>query len=348
VIRWRVLLILSSAVLILSVAVLLWCHHWLHQPMVFESPHEDGVTVKIGPGDTLSKVAYSLASNGVLLHPKILTLYARFTQQTRVNIGEYRVQTQMSPVDLLALLQSDAVIEYTVTFVEGKTFKEFLAALANEPKITHTFAGKSIAEVMADLGLSISHPEGWFFPDTYFYTEGTTDKAILIRAHRRMQQVLESQWQQRAPKGLPYNSAYKALIMASIVEKETGDPSERAQIAGVFVRRLQKGMRLQTDPTVIYGLGERYKGNIRRRHLSEPTPYNTYVINGLPPTPIAMPGEDAIHAALHPAPGSALFFVAKGNGSHYFSATLAEHNKAVRRYQIEKRSSNYRSAPASR
>jgi len=233
-----------------------------------------------------------------------------------------------------------------VTLVEGLTFKNFLETLSKQEKIDIALTDKSFAEIKNFLKLDIEHPEGWFYPDTYQYVSGISDADILLQAHKRMQRVLAEEWEKRA-KDLPYKTAYEALIMASIIEKETGVAYERPEIAGVFVRRLQKGMRLQTDPTIIYGLGDSYKGNIRRKHLRQPTPYNTYVINGLPPTPIAMPARAAINAALNPAPGKTLFFVAKGDGSHQFSETLAQHNKAVQKYQIKNRVKEYRSAPSS-
>ncbi len=195
------------------------------------------------------------------------------------------------------------------------------------------------------LGLSETPLEGWIYPDTYSYTKGTRDIDVLRRAYQRMQQVLAEEWEARS-QPLPLSSPYEALILASIVEKETGAPEERAAIAGVFVRRLQKNMRLQTDPTVIYGMGDNYRGNIRRSDLTRYTPYNTYKIDGLPPTPIANPGREAIHASLHPAPGKALYFVAKGDGRHQFSATLVEHNRAVQVYQKRQRRQDYRSSPA--
>ena len=231
-----------------------------------------------------------------------------------------------------------------VTLVEGWTYAQALAALHSHPRLSAILAGLDTEQQLAAMAIEVSHPEGWFFPDTYRFTAGMSDADILRRAHQRMRQVLAEEWEARSP-DLPYEDAYQALIMASIVERETGQPSEREQIAGVFVRRLRSNMRLQTDPTIIYGLGSDFDGNIRRRHLRQATPYNTYVIRGLPPTPIALPGREAIRAALHPDDSQALYFVAKGDGSHQFSNTLEEHNKAVRHYQITQRNKNYRSAP---
>lgn len=316
-------------------------NRWLYEPINLQ---EEKV-VAIQAGDTLSKIAYQLANEGILTYPKLFILYAKFTEQTRLEVGEYRISARVTPERLLSELRSGDVVSYSVTLVEGLTFKDFLAVLKKQEKIKLTLVGKTFAEIKSELALDIDHPEGWFYPDTYQYVAGTTDADILLQAHKKMQKVLEYEWGNRA-KRLPYKNAYEALIMASIVEKETGVAYERPEIAGVFVRRLQKSMRLQTDPTIIYGLGDSYKGNIRRKHLSQRTPYNTYVIDGLPPTPIAMPGTDAIHAALHPAAGRELFFVAKGDGSHKFSETLAEHNKAVQKYQIKNRAKEYRSAPS--
>ncbi|MDX1803841.1 MAG: endolytic transglycosylase MltG [Alcanivorax sp.] len=227
--------------------------------------------------------------------------------------------------------------------MDGWTFDEWRKQLDAMDTLKHALKGLSDDAVMARLGHKGQHPEGWFAPDTYFYTRGTSDLTLLERAMARQQDILNQAWAER-DQNLPYSGPYQALIMASIVEKETGVPSERAEIAGVFVNRLRKGMRLQTDPTVIYGMGDRYHGNIRRSDLHTPTPYNTYVIPGLPPTPIAMPGREAIMAAVHPADTEALYFVARGDGSHYFSKTLAEHRKAVRDFQLRRRQ-GYRSAP---
>jgi UPF0755 protein len=222
-----------------------------------------------------------------------------------------------------------------LTLVEGWNFREVLEAVREHPVIVDTLPAEATAsDVMALLGHPDEHPEGRFFPDTYLFPRDTTDVQFLMRAFERMETILEDEWEQRAAE-LPLKDPYEALILASIIEKETGRADERTEIAGVFIRRLRKGMLLQTDPTVIYGLGDSFDGNLRRRDLEADNPYNTYRRAGLTPTPIAMPGRDAIHAALHPADGDALYFVAKGDGSHQFSATLGEHNRAVRRYQLK-------------
>ncbi len=246
-------------------------------------------------------------------------------------------------MQLLDRFNRGDVVRYQITFPEGWTFRQWLSHLASVEQFAE-IAELSGEQVMAAAGINQAHPEGWLFPDTYSYTlsDGAVD--ILARAHRKMVDVLDQAWTGR-DMGLPYRSAYEALIMASIVEKETGLAEERSTIAGVFVRRLNKGMRLQTDPTVIYGLGDAYKGNITRAHLKTLTAYNTYRINGLPPTPIAMPSAAAIDAALHPQPGTSLYFVARGDGGHYFSDSLEQHQKAVRQYQINQRAVNYQSAP---
>jgi len=233
-------------------------------------------------------------------------------------------------------LVSGAVIQHQLTIVEGWTFRQLMVAIKEHEAIRQTLEGLSDEEIMARLGKPDLHPEGQFAPDTYRFSRSTSDLEFLRRAHRILQDWLEQEWNQRA-QSLPYQSPYEALTMASIIEKETGLESEREAIAGAFVRRLERKMRLQTDPTVIYGMGDRYNGNIRRADLRRDTRYNTYTRHGLPPTPIALPGLAALKAALHPASGSALYFVAKGDGSHQFSDTLDEHLAAVRRYQLKRR-----------
>jgi UPF0755 protein len=227
------------------------------------------------------------------------------------------------------------VVQYPLTLVEGWTFRQVMEALQADERLEHLIEDPSAEAVMARLGRRGVHPEGRFFPDTYHFTRGSSDLDILKRAHAAMERVLAEEWEARAD-GLPIESPDEALILASIIEKETGLASERAEIAGVFVRRLRLGMRLQTDPTVIYGLGDDFDGNLRRADLRNDHPYNTYVHAGLPPTPIALPGREAIRAALNPADGETLYFVARGDGSHAFSVTLEEHNRAVRKYQLGK------------
>ncbi len=324
---------------VLTIIILaMFTYRWMNEPLNLESD----IVVNVKQGDTLSALSYRLYRQGILRSQKLLSVYARATKQTQLQVGEYRLPKGTNHQQLLALLQSGNVLVYNITLVEGRTFKQWLTLLHNHEKLVRELdIDKDIIE---QLQLNIDHLEGLFFPDTYQFSSGASDRDILQRAYQRMEKILNDEWENRSD-NLPYKNAYEALIMASIVEKETGVAHERPEIAGVFVRRLQKGMRLQTDPTIIYGLGDAYKGNIRRKHLTQATPYNTYVIDGLPPTPIAMPGREAIHAALHPKSGSSLYFVAKGDGSHQFSDTLAEHNKAVYQYQIKKRKKDYRSSP---
>lgn len=315
-----------------------YAQRWLHAPM--DLPLE-GYAYELQSGRALAHLAQDLERLGFLTHSRWLTWYARATKTTQVQAGEYLLTPGLSPYGLLEKLQRGEVVVYQVTLVEGWTYRQALAELHRHDTIRPRLLEQSPEQQLALLDLPIEHPEGWFFPDTYTYIRGTSDIDVLRRAHTRMQQVLQQLWDERA-ENLPYRDAYDALIMASIIERETGAPWEREEVAGVFVRRLQKGMRLQTDPTVIYGMGESFQGKITRKDLQTSTPYNTYVISGLPPTPIALPGREAIYAALNPAEGTALYFVAKGDGTTHFSATLAEHNQAVRRYQLQ-RKADYRS-----
>ncbi|MDQ2075679.1 endolytic transglycosylase MltG [Marinimicrobium sp. ABcell2] len=317
-----------------------YSYHWLHSPM--EVPAE-GRVYELPTGQSLSHLSARLNRDGVLEYPRLLRLYARLTEATRAQAGEYFLQPGTTPVELLGMLNRGDTVLHQVTLVEGWTFQQALTALHARDTITPTLKGLTAEEQLQRLDLDIEHPEGWFFPDSYRYTRGTSDVEILRKAHRRMESLLAELWERRAV-GLPYESPYEALIMASIVERETGAPWERDEIAGVFVRRLDKGMRLQTDPTVIYGMGSNYQGRITRRDLRTPTPYNTYTNHGLPPTPIALPGKGALEASLNPLDGETLFFVARGDGTHVFSRTLEEHNRAVRQYQLQRRE-NYRSTP---
>ena len=330
--------------LLLSAVALGIAWQWLGQGMN-ESLNipDDGYTLTVPAGGNLNQVAAQLEAEGVLPSVWPLKIFARLNNRGRIRAGEYEFAAGVTVLGLLEKLESGDIKYYQITFPEGLTLDEWLPLLQARENIRHT-PELDAAGVGAALGIASSNPEGWFAPDTYSFAAGDSELSLLRRAHQKMQAQLETLWQGRTP-DLPYESPYEALIMASIIEKETGAAGERAAIAGVFVRRLQKGMRLQTDPTVIYGLGDDYTGNLRRKHLSSPSPYNTYRIKGLPPTPIANPGAAAIEAALHPAEGKALYFVARGDGGHYFSDNLAEHQRAVRQYQIIRRRKDYRSAP---
>ncbi len=292
-----------------------------------------GHFIEIARGDSFNRITQKLLDQQVSIDPlwfKIIAYQKKITN--RLKAGEYELQQGMTMPDLLALLVSGKSRQFSVTFPEGKTFKQILQTLAGNANIKHTLKDTDYQAIMIKIGAKEEYPEGLFFPETYFFEKHSTDISVLKRAYDKMQNVLQQEWQHKQ-ENLPLKNAYQALILASIIEKETAIASERPLIAGVFIRRLQKGILLQTDPTVIYGMGDRYKGNIRRKDLKQPTPYNTYVIKGLPPTPIAMPGQEAIHAALHPAKGNSLYFVARGDGSHVFSASLREHNNAVNQYQ---------------
>lgn len=299
-------------------------------------PEGDVYTLK--PGTSVSGLARELEHRGYLTDPLYLRLLARWKGLAhKIKAGEYRLRPGTTPEQLLEQLVAGKVTTYSLTLVEGWSFQQVLQALSRHQALQHTLEGLSGETIMQRLGYAGEHPEGRFLPDTYHFPRGSSDLDLLRRAYSSMAQLLEAEWQKRE-QGLPLNSPYEALILASIVEKETGLAEERPQIAGVFIRRLKKGMLLQTDPTVIYGMGADFDGNIRRRDLRRDTPYNTYLHKGLTPTPIAMPGADAIRAVLHPKPGKSLYFVAKGDGSHYFSDTLKQHNQAVRKYQLKKKS----------
>ncbi len=307
---------------------------YLDQPMVAgEKPWQQMVET----GATLSQVTTELAVRHGLAHPEYLLWYGRWSgMAARIRAGEYQIPAATTPRQFLQILVEGKVIQYALGFPEGWKFSHWLKALQQERILGNSLKGLDGSEILERLGFEAMHPEGLFFPDTYHYTRVTTSLDILRRAYEKMQKVLAEEWAGRVP-DLPLNSPYEALILASIVEKETGRAEERAKIAGVFIRRLEKNMRLETDPTVIYGLGERFDGNLRRRHLREDTPYNTYRHKGLPPTPIAMPGRAALHAVLHPAAGDALYFVARGDGTHQFSSNYQQHQQAVNRYQRRKR-----------
>jgi UPF0755 protein len=328
--------ILGALVLVTSLA-LGW--FWQDYQQFLDSPMslpDEGLIYEVKPGSSLGRIARELAGQGVLDHPQYLRLHTRRSELARqIHAGEFLLPSGLTPRALLPLLASGKTVDYPLTLLEGWTFSQVRQALAAHSVLGHSIDDLSDAQVMAAIGQAGQHPEGRFFPDTYRFPRGTTDIEFLRRAYTRMQEVLTAAWEARSDR-LPIKTPDEALILASIVEKETGLASERGDIAGVFSRRLEKGMRLQTDPTVIYGLGESFDGNLRRRDLLRDTPYNTYTRTGLPPTPICMPGEDAIRAAVNPAEGDALYFVSRGDGSHQFSATLTAHNAAVRRYQLKR------------
>lgn len=297
-------------------------------------PAANNMTFVVKRGDSVNRIAHKLAKRGALKHAWDLSLMARLRGQgTQVRAGEYHIEPGTSVAGLLHMLVAGHVVMHSFTIVPGTTFHEVRSQLEADPAFTDDIKGLSSAQVMQRIGHPKQPAEGSFLPNTYDFPKGAPDTAVLARAYQAMQKKLASLWQARAT-GLPYQKPGQALILASIIEKETALPDERPRIAGVFVRRLRRGMRLAADPTVIYGLGSRYNGDITRHDLHLDTPYNTYLHKGLPPTPICMPGVASIRAALHPDHGKSLYFVAKGDGSHVFSDTLAEQEKMIRKYQL--------------
>jgi len=305
---------------------------FLKAPLLIEA---EGIEFTIKPGATIRQVASDLSNKGVMQEPTFLVVRARMRKLAQsIKAGEYSIPSGTLPDQLLDQFVKGKVKQYSLTLIEGWTFKEVMAAINQHEQIRHTLIDKTPEQIMQALGKDSEHPEGRFFPETYRFPRKTSDVEFLQRAYRHMEQFLDNAWNERA-KDLPLKTPYEGLILASIIEKETAQQNEYPLIAGVFSRRLIQGMRLQTDPTIIYGLGDDFNGNLQRKHLRQDNPYNTYTRAGLPPTPIAMPGADAIRAALNPAAGKTLYFVAKGDGSHYFSKTLQEHNEAVIRYQLK-------------
>ena len=340
-------------ILLSCIACIAAAAFFIQQPIKL-ADKQDSITVEIKQGQTLSQLAYRWEKQGWLPHAKVLLLQARLLGHGKnLKPGEYEVPAHTTSFELLNLLAMGSSKRYRISLIEGTRLSEALVRLAQAPKLIQDVQPLNAAAVQNLLELN-EVAEGWVYPDTYVYQAGDSVSSILKQAHARMQTVLAQEWQlyqdrvaNDESEKLPYASSFEALIMASIVEKETGQASERPEIAGVFIRRLQMNMRLETDPTVIYGLGEAFKGNLRKKHLRDRSnPYNTYRNKGLPPSPIALAGREAINAALNPNDGKSLYFVAKGDGSHYFSTSLAEHNQAVRKYQIYRRSKDYRSAPA--
>jgi len=290
-------------------------------------------TLNVTPGTHLKSLSAMLEREGVIGNAQVFWLLGRVLGKAgTLKVGVYTLDKPLTPLELYAKIQRGEVSQAMVQFIEGWNWREVRAALAAQPMLKNDSVGMSDAELLQAIGAEENHLEGLLFPDTYFFAPHSSDLSVLRRAYRLQHDKLMAAWETRAA-GLPYRTPYEALIMASIVEKETGAAFERPQIAGVFLNRLRLGMRLQTDPTVIYGLGERFDGNLRKIDLQTDTPYNTYTRSGLPPTPIAMPSEAAIQAALNPARTDALYFVSRGDGTHVFSSSLEAHNRAVNRHQ---------------
>ncbi len=337
--KLTVKLFLKSTLVVLLLACLAGALVWNQYKGFLAAPlaiPEQGMVLNVPQGMSLRGLASHLEQQKIVDDARLLRLYGRLHHEaTQIKAGEYKLLPGMTPVSLLDLLVAGKTVSHSITLVEGWTFEQMMQTINRHPELRHSFKDLSSEEIMQRLGRAGEHPEGRFFPDTYLYPRNFSDLELLKRAYERMQKTLAQAWSRR-PEDLPLKSPYELLILASIVEKETGRAGERDRIAGVFIRRLKKGMKLQTDPTVIYGMGASYKGNIRRKDLHKPTPYNTYVISGLPPTPICMPGRESIFAVVNPAKEKALYFVAKGDGSHQFSATLTQHNAAVRKYQLKK------------
>ncbi len=326
------LALLGVAALAIVAGLGIWVGAYQARPLNISGHH---YVLDVVKGSSLESVARSLAADGVLRYPGVFTLLGRISGKAeRIHAGEYALTAETTPGSLLAQLVDGRVKLHSLTVVEGWTVSELLDAVGRHPAIRQTLSISTPVDLIEALELDESHPEGLFFPDTYRFPRGTTDAELLLRAYDFMQEHLARAWTDRQG-GLSLTDPYEVLILASIVERESALESERPEVAGVFLRRLEKGMRLQTDPTVIYGLGPAFDGNLTRRHLAaEDNPYNTYVRRGLPPTPIALPSENALRAAVNPSPTDALYFVATGknDGSHYFTATLEEHNAAVARY----------------
>ncbi|AWM79817.1 endolytic transglycosylase MltG [Gammaproteobacteria bacterium ESL0073] len=312
----------------------------LEQPLMITNEQ----TIIVPKGASPNAMFSLLEKKDIITDASFLRLYWRLEKKGHtIHAGEYLLKPGMDIKQLISIWLKGEVVLYKITLVDGWSFKQVRAALGKQEALKLITQEMTDQEIMDKLGVSDVHPEGQFFADTYVYMRGDTDLSILQQAHKRLVDELDDAWQNRAD-DLPYKTPYQALIMASIIEKETGVAEERPKIAGVFIRRLEKGMLLQTDPTVIYGMGDSYKGKITRADLKKETPYNTYVISGLPPTPIAMVSRKAIDAALHPEEGKFLYFVANGDGSHVFSESLTEHQRAVRKYQLNRRA-DYRSSP---
>jgi UPF0755 protein len=315
---------------IVSVAAVAGFSYWAKQPITTAEPV---IGFAVAPGSSVGAAAQQIATAGVPVNPFLFALLARMTgKASRIKAGSYELKPNTTPRGLLTQLVRGEFAQESVTIIEGWTFRQMREALAGAQALRHDTADLSDKELIAKIAPEFKHPEGLFFPDTYLFAKGSSDLQIFKQAHQAMMNHLKAAWEKRDT-SLPYANPYEALIMASIVEKETGQKSERAMIAGVFVNRLKAGMLLQTDPTVIYGMGEKYEGKIRKKDLEHNTPYNTYVRAGLPPTPIALPGVQSLAAALAPARTDAMYFVSRGDGTSKFSDNLSDHNRAVNQYQ---------------
>lgn len=316
--------------LLVLMALVGWVAWFAYQPLVLPTtPYE----LTVEPGTSLNRLAVQLNDAELLDEAMRFRILGRALGYAgRLQAGRYTLDQPISPLELLRKIVRGDVTKAAILFVEGWNIREVRQELARNPHLEHQLTDMTDADLLAAIGAEEKHPEGLFFPDTYFFNPDSPDIEVLRRAYKLQQEKLYSAWEIRTG-GLPYKTPYEALIMASIIEKETGAPEERPLIAAVFINRLNKGMRLQTDPTVIYGLGAKFDGNLRKADLQRDTPYNTYTRAGLPPTPIAMPGEESIRAALNPAESRALYFVSRGDGTHVFSSTLDEHNRAVNKYQ---------------
>jgi UPF0755 protein len=318
--------------MIVALGLFAWLAYYAISPLKLQ-PNSQEITIQ--PKSGLRSIANQLVKQGVLNEPWRFILIARLlNKQSYLQAGSYTLNKNVSPYQLLLSLNHGKTTQGSITFIEGRTFAQMQEKIIKNDAIKQTLTGLSESEMLKLMGSDYSVAEGLFFPDTFYFDRNTADTVILKRSYDSMQSKIAKAWQGRDA-NLPYKNSYQALIMASIIEKETGKAVERPMIAGVFINRLRMGMRLQTDPTVIYGMGKYYDGNLRKKDLIADTPYNTYTRDGLPPTPIAMPGMAAINAALHPATTKALYFVGKGDGSHLFSNNLADHNLAVVRYQLK-------------
>ncbi len=312
-----------------AVALAIYVDRWASQPLAI-----DATTIILEPGQSVSQLAQRLHRRELLDDPELLVWYSRWRGlDTRLQAGEYALAGSTTPDGLLNAMAEGAVVQHQVQLLEGTTVRQVLEVLRQAGALEHTLQAATPAALHAELGLSGSFAEGMFFPDTYTFTRGASDRSILMRAHEAMLTRAQLAWDGRA-ENLQLNSVEELVILASIVEKETGRAADRAKISQVFHLRLEKGMLLQTDPTVIYGLGESFDGNLTRAHLRQDTPFNSYTRRGLPPSAIALPSAASLEAAAHPEPGDYLYFVARGDGSSQFSRTLEEHNAAVRRYQL--------------